>query len=116
MEKKKHLENNHFPHIGQLIEQQTRASRRSNAEIAKKIGVSPIGFARYFDQESIQFRILWKISLALKYNFLAHLMDYFPDEVLQNSQSNSQKTIEVQATEIADLKKEILIYREILKR
>lgn len=116
MSKKTEPEQNHFPHLGKLIEKKTRETNKSNASIAASIGVSPIGYARYFEQSSIQFRILWKISIALKYNFLADMMDYLPEDVLHNSQSSYKETIEAQANEIADLKKEIEIYKSILMK
>lgn len=112
----KKVKENHFPHIGQMIEAKTREQGRSNTEIASKIGVSPIGYARYFERETLQFSAIWKISMALKYNFIADLMDYLPEAVVHNSQSSFKEKMEAQAREIIDLKKEIEIYKGILKR
>lgn len=116
MSKKTKVEVNMPPHIGKMIEKKVKESGKSKASIAAMLGVSPIGFARYFEQSSVQFRILWKISIALKHNFLAELIDYLPQETRDQSQSNFQKTIESQAQEIADLKKEIAIYKSILAK
>ena len=113
---KKKLKNNHFPHIGEMIEYKTREKVVRTSEVASRIGVSPIGYTRYFERESLQFSTIWKICIALKYNFLADLMDYLPEDVLHNSQSSYKETIEAQAAEIADLKKEIAIYKGILMK
>ena len=43
-------------------------------------------------------------------------MDYLPEDVLHNSQSSYKETIEAQAAEIADLKKEMAIYKVILMK
>jgi hypothetical protein len=59
---------------------------------------------------------LWELAIALEYNFLADLMDNLPAKVVVNSQSKFQKIILAQAEEIADLKKENAIYKELLKR
>ena len=101
---KKKLKNNHFPHIGEMIENKTREKVVRTSEVASRIGVS------------LQFSTIWKICIALKYNFLADLMDYLPEDVLHNSQSSYKETIEAQAAEIADLKKEIAIYKGILMK
>jgi hypothetical protein len=99
-----------------MIEHKTREKVVRTSEVATRIGVSPIGYTRYFERESLQFSAIWKICIALKYNFLADLMDYLPEEVLHNSQSSCKEKIEAQANEIIDLKKEIEIYKGILKR
>lgn len=48
----------------------------------------------------------------MEYNFLADL----PEKVLNNTPSKFQDVILAQAEEIRDLKKEIAVLKEILKR
>lgn len=114
--KQKKFDQYAHPHIGSMIERQMRARRLTKADMARRVGVSQSSFSEYLNQNSVQFRILWKIGLALEYNFLADLMQYLPLDVLNSSKSSFQETIASQEKEIADLKKEIEIYKGILKR
>ncbi len=116
IKKQKKLEEYGFPHLGKMIEKKVRQKRLTNSEMARRLGVSPTSFAEYLKQNSLQFRILWKIGLVLEYNFLADLMEYLPEDALNSSQSSFLETIQQQAEEIKDLKKENEIYKGILKR
>lgn len=87
----------------------------TNSEMARRMGVASQTFGSYLKNESVQFRILWEIGLALEYNFFADLMGYLPVGVLDSAESGFQVTILAQAEEIRDLKKEVEIYKGILK-
>ncbi|MGM8363194.1 hypothetical protein ACSV4D_14875, partial [Flavobacterium sp. ARAG 55.4] len=40
--------------------------------------IGPKGLRDYFKKDSLQFAVLWKLSLVLKHNFLAQLGEYLP--------------------------------------
>lgn len=105
----------HFPHLGSLIKRKLKEKRMSNSEVARMLGITSQSMSGYLQGESLQFRILWDIGIAIEYNFLADLMAHLPPKVLESAQSEFQETILAQAEEIVDLKKEIEIYKGILK-
>lgn len=104
------------PHIGKLIQIKVREKKLTYAEVARRIGVNATVFQAYLSKASVQFGILWKISIAIEYNFFADLMPYLPSSTLNNNDSEFQKKIKEQDHEIADFKKEIEIYKGILSR
>ena len=104
------------PNLGKLIERKLKERRLTKAEVSRRLGITPSVFQQYIKQESVQFGVLWKIGIVIEYNFFAGLMEYLPEHILNSAQSSFQKTIAQQADEIADLKKEIEIYKGILKK
>jgi hypothetical protein len=104
------------PHIGKLIHKKVREKQLSSAEVARRIGVNATVFQAYLSQTSVQFGILWKIGVAIEYNFFADLMAYLPPAALNANNSVFQQKIKEQHNEIVDLKKEIEIYKNILSR
>ena len=105
-----------LPHLGNMVACQLKKKRIRNSEIARKMGLNPQSINGYLQSESFQFRILWDLGMALEYNFLADLMEHLPAKVFHSTPSKFQDIILVQAQEIKDLKKEIEIYKGILKR
>lgn len=96
------------PHLGNLIEKVIVKQRISRAEMARRMNVSPSTFNNYLRQPSIQFGILWKISIALKYDFLSELKAYYPPTMPSPNNDAERERIK-------DLEKEIAIYRAALK-
>lgn len=104
-----------MPHLGNMVKRKLKEKRVRTAEVARKMGVKQQSMSGYLQNESFQFRILWDIGMALEYNFFADLMAHLPKKVLDSAKSGFQETILAQAEEIKDLKKEIEIYKGILK-
>lgn len=114
MEKEKSKSGNQLPHIGNLVAEIMKQKKMTVAEVARKLGVTSSSVANYLRNDSLQIRILWQLGVALEYNFLADVMDFLPENVLNSAKSSFQKSISAQASEIVDLKKEIEIYKGIL--
>lgn len=105
-----------YPHIGKLVRLKVKERRITYADMARRMGINPSVFQEYMKQESIQLGVLWKIGIALEYNFLVDLMENLPEHILNSSKSVFQLTIEKQASEIENLKKDIEIYKSILQK
>ena len=114
MEKEKAKTGNQLPHIGNLVAEIMKQKKMTVAEVARKLGVTSSSVANYLRNDSLQIRILWQLAVVLEYNFLADVMDFLPEKVLNSTESSFQKSITAQASEIEDLKKEIEIYKGIL--
>lgn len=105
-----------YPHIGNLIKDVLEMRGLSQSEVARRIGVKPTTFYGYLFQESIQFGILWKISIAVNYNFFAEMVNHLPESVIKSKPSVYDNTLHEKEAEIEDLKKEIEIYKNLLVR
>lgn len=105
-----------YPHIGNLIRKKIKEKHLTYAEVSRRIGVNASVLQVYFKQESVQLGVLWNIGVAIEYNFFADLMEYLPQKALENNLSRFQISLKERENEIVDLKKEIEIYKSILRR
>ncbi len=103
---RKYLEKSEHPHphIGNLVRNIMTEKRISKAEVARKLNVTPSVVNEYLKNPSLQFGILWKLCIALNYDFLSELKKYYPPSLPTPEQEK-----------IADLEKEIAIYKSALK-
>lgn len=102
------------PHIGQLVKRVMRDKKLSQAEVARRMTISPSSLANYFKQPSLQFGILWNLGIAMEYDFLTELTDYYPAELVLNANSKVILELDEKNKLIADLQKEIGIYKKAL--
>lgn len=96
------------PHLGNLVAKVLKKQRISQAEVARRMDISPSTLGSYLRQQSIQFGILWKISIALKYDFLSELKAYYPPYMPVEKENE-------QLEKIQELEKEIEVYQSALK-
>jgi transcriptional regulator with XRE-family HTH domain len=68
----------HYPAIGNFIHYHIIQNKIKKADVARALGILPTGLNQYFKKESLQFAILWKLSMAMNYNFIAQLGEYLP--------------------------------------
>ncbi|WP_346983828.1 helix-turn-helix transcriptional regulator [Chryseobacterium sp. POE27] len=102
------------PHIGQLVKKVMRDKKLSQAEVARRMTISPSSLANYFKQPSLQFGILWNLGIAMEYDFLTEITDYYPQDLHLNPESKIIKELDEKNKLIADLQKEIGIYKRAL--
>lgn len=95
---------NPYPHLGVMILKVIKEKRCTKAEVARQMNVSPSTLAKYLENSSIQFGILWKFCVVLDYDFLAELREFYPKAF---PLKENQKMIE--------LEKEIEIYKNLLQ-
>ena len=95
---------NPHPHLGATILKVIKEKRYTKAEVARQMNVSPSALAKYLENSSIQFGILWKFCIVLDYDFLAELREFYPKAF---SLKENPK--------IAELEKEIEIYKNLLQ-
>ncbi|PJJ10236.1 hypothetical protein CLU83_3635 [Flavobacterium sp. 1] len=67
-----------YPLVGNFIHYHIIQNKVKKADVARSLGILPTGLNDYFKRDSLQFAILWKLSLVLKHNFLAQLGEYLP--------------------------------------
>ncbi|SEM58342.1 hypothetical protein SAMN05421856_104313 [Chryseobacterium taichungense] len=106
--------NHPHTHIGQLVKKVMRDKKLSQAEVARRMTISPSSLANYFKQPSLQFGILWNLGIAMEYDFLTELTNYYPPELILNPDSKVIAELDEKTKLIADLQKEINIYKSAL--
>ncbi len=100
-----------FQHNGKMLEGYFKQYSINKAELSRKMGLSPSTIQRYLEGDSLQFRILWKLSIALKHNFLAELTAQLPSEIVDNIKSERELALEM---ELEKVKFELSIYKNIV--
>jgi len=110
------IKNTKLPHMGDFIKNKIQQSPYTKAELSRKMNISQPTMNSYFFQETLQTRTIWKLSQALQYNLFTDLSNMLPQELQETNRTSFQDTILAQQQEIADLKKEIAIYKEILSK
>ncbi|MBV5283467.1 MAG: hypothetical protein JZU53_13685 [Paludibacter sp.] len=100
-----------FQHNGKMLAEYFESNSINKAALSRKMGMSPSTIQKYFESESLQFRILWKISVAIKHNFLAELTAQLPSEVVDPIKSARELELE---QELEKVKFELSIYKNIV--
>jgi transcriptional regulator with XRE-family HTH domain len=107
---------NELPHMGTLVRNKINEKKITYAEACRRIGIKQPTISNYFEQNSLQTRIIWKLCHALDYNFFADIISFLPENLQNTNATTAQKIAILQQQEINDLKKEIAIYKEILSK
>lgn len=68
----------HYPTIGNFIHYHIIQNKIKKIDVSQALGILPTGLNDYFKKDSLQFAILWKLSIAMQHNFIAHLGEYLP--------------------------------------
>ncbi|AWI25893.1 hypothetical protein [Flavobacterium pallidum] len=103
-----------YPPIGMILKEYMQERRISAAAMGKKLGVTSSSFRAYFDRESLQMGIIWKISLALKHNFMAELGEQLPVRFITENEKKLLQQIEQKDLLIEKLENEIAVYRKVI--
>ena len=94
-----------YPHIGQFIRAKLRELHVSSPEAARRLGVSTSAVHAYYKQPSLQFGIIWKLSMALNYDLLSDLIARYPENFPVKPNPR-----------LAELEREVEILRGLLRR
>ena len=105
-----------LPHMGTFIKNKIDERNITYAEIARRMNIHQSTIHGYFIQQTLQTRIIWKLSIAIEYNLFTDLIQFLPEALQNTNKTSFQQTILAQQQEINDLKKEITIYKEILNK
>jgi hypothetical protein len=105
-----------LPHLGTFIKSKIDEQKISYAEVCRRMTIKQSTMNGYFGQQTLQTKIIWKLSLALQYNLFADIMGFLPENCQKANASAAQKTNEILQEENNDLKKEIAIYKEIISK
>ena len=105
-----------LPHMGTFIKNKIDEQKISYAEVCRRMNITQPTINGYFIQQTLQTKTIWKLSQALGYNIFTDLIVLLPEEIQNSNKTSFQQTIDDKQNEIEDLKKEIAIYKDILKK
>ena len=104
-----------YPHIGQFLRQYFAKHGVNRAAVARELNVADTSTTRYLSQGSLQFGILWKISVAVNHNLLADLASRLPIPFKTPREIALETELKAMQEELNALKLENKIYKELLK-
>ncbi|MFT3753226.1 MAG: hypothetical protein QM800_10255 [Paludibacter sp.] len=105
---------NAFPHNGNMLRDYFKLHSVNKAELARRISVAGSTVQQYLDSQSLQLGILWKISLALKHNFVAELGEKIQVDYSTQRETELEQQIEDLQSELEKTKFELSIYKNIV--
>lgn len=104
-----------YPHIGQFLRQYFAKHGVNRAGVARELDIAESTATGYMVQESLQFGILWKISLAINRNLLADLASRLPIAFATPREIALETELKALQEELNALKLENKIYKDLLK-
>ena len=105
-----------YPIIGNFIHYHITQQSQTKSEIAKAMGIAPKGLRAYFKRDTLQFAVLWKLSLVLKHNFLAQLGEYLPYRFETIQEKALKKELQEKNDYIQKLEIQLETLREIIRK
>jgi len=103
--------NGTYPHVGEFLANYIRKLSIKRPDLAYKIGKHPTSIVHYLKADTLQFKILWDLSIALKYNLLAELSSQLPTDVVEIKKSEREIELE---NELEKVKFELAVYKNIV--
>ncbi|MEN9909330.1 MAG: hypothetical protein RLZZ540_2479 [Bacteroidota bacterium] len=105
-----------YPPIGNFIHYHITQQIQSKSTIAKAMGIAPKGLRAYFKRDSLQFAVLWRLSLVLKHNFLAQLGEYLPYRFETIQEKALKKELAEKNAHIQKLEIQLETLREMIQK
>jgi hypothetical protein len=104
----------HYPLIGNFIHYHIIQNNIKKSDVAGALGILPTGLNDYFKRDSLQFAILWKLSMIMKHNFIAQLGEHLPIPF----ETRREKALLEQLTEkeaiIQKMEIQLQVFKEII--
>ena len=101
--------------LGNYIQWHIEQNKIKKRSISEALGILPTTLNQYFKQPSFQFNILWRISLAVKHNFLMEL----GEQLGIPYETKTEKALKAQLQEkeeyIKEIETQLKVYRGIHK-
>lgn len=94
-------------HLGNLLSEKIKDQRLTKSAVARKINRPPSAIKPLLNRPSMQAYLLWELSIALEYDFFAHLSQALLTNHPHIKSANTQDT-----TTIASLQKELAALRD----
>ena len=105
-----------YPLIGNFIHYHILHHKIKKADVARQLGIIPTTLNDYFKRDSLQFAILWKLSLVLKHNFIAQLGEYLPFAYENKREKALKEELAEKNAHIQKLEIQLETLREMIRK
>ena len=102
-----------IPHVGNVLSEIFKTVYLNRAELARQLKQTQSTVFRYFQQESLQFKTLWNVSLVLNRNILAELGEKLPVEYISVREKALQNQVDTLQQELKTVNIELSVYKTI---
>jgi hypothetical protein len=85
--------------------------------VSQALGILPTGLNKYFKRHSsLQFAILWKLSMIMKHNFIAQLGEFLPYRYETKQEKALLEQLAEKEAIIQKMEIQLEIFRETIRR
>ena len=107
---------NEMPHNGNRLRKYIKESGKRITRLSKDMGYAFPALTRMCDTESVRTHIWWELGLRINRNIFAEFGEIFPVEYKSKREQKLEAEKKELEAELADVKKELEIYRRILDK
>jgi len=104
----------HYPPTGNFIHYHIVKNNIKKADVAKALDIAPGGLTDYFKRDTLQLAVVWKLSLALKHNFLAELGEYLPHRFETMREKALLKELAEKNEQLREMEIKLSVYEKVV--
>ena len=101
--------------LGNYIQWHIEQNKIKKRSVSETLGILPTTLNQYFKQPSFQFNILWRISLAVKHNFLMELGEQMDIPYETKTEKALKAQLQEKEEHIKGLEYQLMVYKGIHK-
>ncbi len=101
--------------LGNYIQWHIEQNKIKKRSVSEALGILPTTLNQYFKQPSFQFNILWRISQAVKHNFLMELGEQMDIPYETKAEKALKAQLQEKEEHIKELESQLRVYRGIHK-
>ena len=101
--------------LGNYIQWHIEQNKIKKRSVSEALGILPTTLNQYFKQPSFQFNILWRISLAVKHNFLMELGEQLGIAYETKAEKALKAQLQEKEEHIKGLESQLKVYKQIHK-
>ena len=107
---------NEMPHNGNQLKKYIKESGKKITLLSRDMGYAFPALTQMVSTQSIRTHIWWELGLLINRNIFAEFGEMFPVEYKSKREQQLEAEKKELETELADVKKELEIYRRILDK
>mgnify|MGYP001428784172 FL=1 len=101
--------------LGNYIQWHIEQNKIKKRSVSEALGILPTTLNQYFKQPSFQFNILWRISQAVKHNFLMELGEQMDIPYETKTEKALKAQLQEKEEHIKELESQLKVYKQIHK-
>ena len=101
--------------LGNYIQWHIEQNKIKKLSVAKYLDITPNSLNKYFKQTSFQFIILWRISQAVKHNFLMELGEQLGIAYETKAEKALKSQLQEKEEHLKELESQLRVYKQIHK-